>query len=129
MDQNAKCFITDSVNETSLCFSSPLGGLGVDLKIFKALGSLAKLPGANPVQAPCFEQGYVEEVVPAIYQQVLAYSDLTNPPTRGGEVIPSRSVNTSAPAPKGTCLWNGANPVTPLPWWLCIVTLIMYIVI
>ncbi|KAL1755966.1 hypothetical protein FB107DRAFT_212387 [Schizophyllum commune] len=97
-DQEAKCYITDSVEE-------------------KVKGTLDTLPGANPVQAPCYED-YIATSTPAIVAPVYAYDGGENPVYTAGDgsraarptvtVAHAASYASVAQAAQGTCIYNGA---------------------
>ncbi|KAL1735188.1 hypothetical protein EV714DRAFT_267934 [Schizophyllum commune] len=97
-DQKAKCYITDSVEE-------------------KVQGTLDRLPGANPVQAPCYED-YVATSTPAIVAPVYAYDDAEDPVYTAVDgakvarptvtVAHAASSASVAQAAQGTCIYNGA---------------------
>ncbi|KAL1668487.1 hypothetical protein GGF50DRAFT_124038 [Schizophyllum commune] len=107
-DQEAKCYITDSVEE-------------------KVKGTLDRLPGANPVQAPCYED-YVATSTPAIVAPVYAYDGAENPvytAVDGAKVArptvtvahAARSASV-AQAAQGTCIYNGAVYTAVRAGWM-----------
>ncbi|TRM61855.1 hypothetical protein BD626DRAFT_405212 [Schizophyllum amplum] len=102
-DQDTKCYITDSIEE-------------------QTKGNLDTLPGANPVQAPCYE-AYIPTSTPAVVGPVYVYGDpdAANPadPTYtaldGGAQVSTPTVSTLraasttnvTQAAQGTCIFSG----------------------
>ncbi|KAI5835680.1 hypothetical protein K523DRAFT_368070 [Schizophyllum commune Tattone D] len=107
-DQEAKCYITDSVEE-------------------KVKGTLDTLPGANPVQAPCYED-YVTTSTPAIVAPVYAYDGAENPVYTAfdGAKVARPTVTVAhaarsasvAQAAQGTCIYNGAVYTAVRAGWM-----------
>ncbi len=72
-----------------------------------ATGNLTTLPGANPVQAPCYEE-YVAAYTPAIVGPVYVSTEEGVVPNGTTEiVVPARTVDVGGRKPEGTCLWSG----------------------
>ncbi|KAL1742256.1 hypothetical protein HDZ31DRAFT_43667 [Schizophyllum fasciatum] len=106
-NQESRCYITDSVDE-------------------QTKGNSAALPGANPVQAPCFES-YTATSTPAIVGPVYAYDgdiggmytlqhdalDVVATPTSA--TVRASSSTEEAQDAQGTCIYNGAAPVAITP--------------
>ncbi|KAI5899816.1 uncharacterized protein SCHCODRAFT_01083620, partial [Schizophyllum commune H4-8] len=107
-DQEAKCYSTDSVEE-------------------KVKGTLDTLPGANPVQAPCYED-YVATATPAIVAPVYAYDGSENPVytavdgTRAARptvtVQHAASSANVAQTAQGTCIYNSAAHTAVREGWV-----------
>ena len=80
-------------------------------------GTLDTLPGANPVQAPCYED-YVATSTPAIVAPVYAYDGSENPVYTAVDgakvarptvtVAHAASSASAAQTAQGTCIYNGA---------------------
>ncbi|KAF8147672.1 hypothetical protein B0H34DRAFT_738741 [Crassisporium funariophilum] len=108
LDQTTRCYISDTVDETTL-------------------GTLDVLPGNNPVQADCYED-YVDPVTPALISPVYVYNTTNQQPPKGTIAVPASTAVTPQ-SPKGTCIGNGSIhlvscvvEVTFLPmllaWWM-----------
>ncbi|KAL1709772.1 hypothetical protein EV121DRAFT_276012 [Schizophyllum commune] len=110
-DQEVKCYITDSVEE-------------------KVKGTLDRLPGANPVQAPCYED-YVATSTPAIVAPVYAFDGAENPVYTAVDgsraarpkvtVAHAASSASVAQAAQGTCIYNGAVYTAVRAGWVMLV--------
>ncbi|THV02678.1 hypothetical protein K435DRAFT_775460, partial [Dendrothele bispora CBS 962.96] len=93
-----------TLNQSSQCYISNT----IDEKVF---GNISTLPGANPVQAPCYED-YVASETPAILEPVYTYT------TMEGTMLPSGTVATPAVTvdvtqkAAGTCIWTGSSMKT-----------------
>ncbi|KAF5361399.1 hypothetical protein D9758_006256 [Tetrapyrgos nigripes] len=88
-----------TLNQSSHCYISNI----VDEPV---LGNLTTLPGANPVQAPCYEN-YIASSIPAILDPVYVSStsaSATNP--SGTVAIPATTIDVTQTA-VGTCIWTG----------------------
>ncbi|KIY46999.1 hypothetical protein FISHEDRAFT_46119 [Fistulina hepatica ATCC 64428] len=107
--QTANCYITKSVNETTT-------------------GKLAKLPGNNPVQAPCYEN-YIDAETPAILGPVYVYNDTSATQTWPVHVVRAATTASVTQTAKGTCIWSGARRGRPggVVECLTIITLAIYI--
>ncbi|KAK0448198.1 hypothetical protein EV421DRAFT_1676991, partial [Armillaria borealis] len=85
IDQDARCFVSNTVDEITT-------------------GNLTTLPGANPVQAPCYED-YVAAYTPAIVGPVYVTTEEGVVPNGTTEVVvPARTVDVGGRKPAGTCL-------------------------
>jgi len=82
MNSTSKCYITDTVDEATT-------------------GTLAVLPGNNPVQAGCYEE-YIDQSTPALLAPVFVYNG-TTPPARGNVSVPA-TTSAVAETAKGTCI-------------------------
>ncbi|KAJ3838042.1 hypothetical protein F5878DRAFT_620612 [Lentinula raphanica] len=92
-----------SFNQTSQCYISET----VDELV---LGNLSTLPGANPVQAPCFES-YIATSTPAILAPIYTYTTSTASASAqlpSGTVVTSAYTIQTAQTAVGTCIWKGA---------------------
>jgi len=88
-NQSAQCYISDTVDET-------------------VLGNLSSLPGANPVQAPCYEN-YVANYTPAILAPIYTYTATTGPtPLPTGTIATPATTTQVAQTAAGTCIRKGA---------------------
>ncbi|KAJ7701569.1 hypothetical protein B0H17DRAFT_190023 [Mycena rosella] len=85
MNTSSTCYITNSVDE-------------------QTLGTLATLPGANPIQAPCYQQ-YFDPTTPAILSPVYTYNGTVGGPT-GTVVIPAQTALATQTA-DGSCIRKG----------------------
>ena len=70
------------------------------------------LPGANPVQAPCYEE-YTANYTPAILSPVHVSS--TAPNKTGAMLIPATTTNVTQTA-EGTCIRPGAGERVEVGW-------------
>ncbi|KAK0226894.1 hypothetical protein EDD85DRAFT_855914 [Armillaria nabsnona] len=87
IDQNAQCYVSNTIDEITT-------------------GNLTTLPGANPVQAPCYEE-YTATYTPAIVGPVYVSTEGGVVPNGTTEVVvPARTVD-GGRKPEGTCLWSG----------------------
>ncbi|KAJ6578874.1 hypothetical protein DFH09DRAFT_1148548 [Mycena vulgaris] len=97
MNKSSTCYITNSVDE-------------------QTLGTLATLPGANPIQAPCYEQ-YIDPITPAILNPVYVYNGTAGGPT-GTVAIPAQT-SVVAQTADGSCIRKGgAVGLRRSPWLL-----------
>ncbi|KAJ4481131.1 hypothetical protein J3R30DRAFT_3287236 [Lentinula aciculospora] len=87
-NQTQQCYISDTVNEP-------------------VLGNLSTLPGANPVQAPCFES-YVATSTPAILTPIYTYTATASTPLLSGTIATSATVTEATQTALRTCIWKGA---------------------
>ncbi|KAG5646166.1 hypothetical protein DXG03_004219 [Asterophora parasitica] len=70
-------------------------------------GTLANLPGNNPVQDKCYED-YFDAEIPAILSPVFVYNGSgVSPPVGTIAVPPTASITTHTP--RGTCVTKGAS--------------------
>jgi hypothetical protein len=100
MNSTAKCYITNTIDEDSMCHI--LLDVRYYLRIpYPATGTLAVLPGNNPVQDRCYED-YVDSSTPALLSPVFVYNGST-PPAKGTVSIPE-TTSTVAQAARGTCI-------------------------
>lgn len=88
-NQTAQCYISNTVDET-------------------VLGTLSILPGANPVQAPCYEN-YIASYTPAVLAPIYTYTATT-----GTGLLPTGTIATPTTmiqvvqTAAGTCIRKGA---------------------
>ncbi|TEB33816.1 hypothetical protein FA13DRAFT_1730096 [Coprinellus micaceus] len=91
MDRDKKCFVTDRIVE-------------------QTSGTLAALPGPNPVQERCFEDfSSTERVVPALLDPVYVHNGSSSALPSATVSTPSTTMKPPAKgykAPKGTCISN-----------------------
>ncbi|KAK0442529.1 uncharacterized protein EV420DRAFT_1077422 [Desarmillaria tabescens] len=87
IDQNARCYISNTVDEITT-------------------GNLTTLPGANPVQAPCYEE-YIATYTPAIVEPVYVSTKDGVLPNGTTEVVTPASTIAAHQKAAGTCLWTG----------------------
>ncbi|KAK0481072.1 hypothetical protein EDD18DRAFT_1085525, partial [Armillaria luteobubalina] len=108
IDQNARCFILNTIDEITT-------------------GNLSMLPGANPVQAPCYEE-YVAMYMPVIVGPVYASTEESVVPNGMTEVVVSaRMVDGGGMKPNGRCLWMGGARITRVPEVVLMVGVVMMI--
>lgn len=88
-NQTRQCFISNTVDEP-------------------VLGNLSTLPGANPVQAPCFES-YIATSTPVILAPVYTYVASASIQLPSGTLATSATVTLAAQTAVGTCIWKGAG--------------------
>ncbi|KAJ7584978.1 hypothetical protein C8J56DRAFT_788645 [Mycena floridula] len=91
-----------TMQQTIGCYSTPTFDEAVT-------GNLTTLPGANPVQAPCYE-AYVDPVVPPILSPVFAFTSTAGAtPTipTGNVVTGAQTLAAIAQSPAGTCIRKG----------------------
>ncbi|KAF9055515.1 hypothetical protein BDZ89DRAFT_1176189, partial [Hymenopellis radicata] len=98
MDSKKQCYISNTVDE-------------------QALGNLSVLPGANPVQAPCFET-YYPDFTPSLLDPV--YVGQTAP-NKTGEIVRVATTINVAQTAKETCIRKGAAERPTLGWTFLIV--------
>ncbi|SJL01044.1 uncharacterized protein ARMOST_04360 [Armillaria ostoyae] len=97
INQDARCYVSNTVDEITT-------------------GNLTTLPGANPVQAPCYED-YVAAYTPAIVGPVYVSTEEGVVPNGTTEVVvPARTVDVGGRKPAGTCLWTGGATGRGVPW-------------
>ncbi|KAJ3535098.1 hypothetical protein NMY22_g6633 [Coprinellus aureogranulatus] len=108
MDQTKKCFVTDRIAEETHWHP----------KSVSASGTLAVLPGPNPVQKDCFEDfSSTDRVVPALLDPVYVHNGSSTAVPSGTVSVPSTTEATSlkgAKAPRGTCVVNSNAASRPL---------------
>ncbi|KAJ7270936.1 hypothetical protein C8J57DRAFT_1320084 [Mycena rebaudengoi] len=99
MNKTSACYITNSLDE-------------------QTLGTLAALPGNNPIQAPCYEQ-YVDPVTPAVLSPVYVYNGSADAPV-GTIATPAQTAAVFQTPPNGSCIRKGAawssKELTALPY-------------
>ncbi|KAK0192111.1 hypothetical protein F5146DRAFT_1120070 [Armillaria mellea] len=96
INQTARCFVSNTVDEITT-------------------GRLATLPGANPVQAPCYE-AYTATYTPAIVGPVyVSTQEGAVPSGETGVVVPARTVDGGGWEPEGTCIWTGGATSRGVP--------------
>ena len=93
-------------------------------------GTLDTLPGANPIQAPCYED-YVATSTPAIVAPIYAYDGSENPVYTAVDgakvarptvtVAHAASSASVAQAAQGTCIYNGAVYTAARAGWMMLV--------
>ncbi|KAJ4464394.1 hypothetical protein C8R41DRAFT_860028 [Lentinula lateritia] len=88
-NQTRQCFISNTVDEP-------------------VLGNLSTLPGANPVQAPCFES-YIATSTPVILAPVYTYVASASIQLPSGTLATSATVTLATQTAVGTCIWKGAG--------------------
>lgn len=96
MNKSSTCYISDSVDE-------------------QTLGTLVTLPGANPVQAPCYQQ-YVDPITPAILSPVYVYNG-TKGGLTGTVATPAQTALVTQTA-DGSCIRKGDAVRARKPQWL-----------
>ncbi len=82
-----------------------------------AVGNLNVLPGANPVQAPCFET-YYPDFTPPLLDPVYVGQTL---PNKTGEIVRAAATINVAQTAKETCIRKGAAERPTLGWTFMIV--------
>jgi len=97
--------VTDTVVENSTHFFS-LCMIGTQLKLSIATGILDRLPGENPVQAPCYEE-YSVTSTPAIISPTYVYTLLSESPTSFVSTISPAEATEAAVSPRGDCIRRG----------------------
>ncbi|KAJ7146106.1 hypothetical protein C8R44DRAFT_756598 [Mycena epipterygia] len=96
MNKSSTCYITNSVDE-------------------QTLGTLATLPGNNPIQSPCY-QAYIDPITPAILSPVYVYNGSTGGPT-GTIATPAQTALITQTA-NGSCIRKGGAAGLRRPPWL-----------
>ncbi|KAJ4464757.1 hypothetical protein C8J55DRAFT_544786 [Lentinula edodes] len=91
-NQTRQCFISNTVDEP-------------------VLGNLSTLPGANPVQAPCFES-YIATSTPVILAPVYTYVASASIQLPSGTLATSATVTLATQTAVGTCIWKGAGSLS-----------------
>ncbi|KAJ3809253.1 hypothetical protein F5876DRAFT_44268 [Lentinula aff. lateritia] len=91
-NQTQQCFISNTVDEP-------------------VLGNLSTLPGANPVQAPCFES-YIATSTPGILVPVYTYVASASIQLPSGTLATSATVTLATQTAVGTCIWKGAGSLS-----------------
>ncbi|KAJ3879273.1 hypothetical protein F5051DRAFT_451663 [Lentinula edodes] len=91
-NQTRQCFISNTVDEP-------------------VLGNLSTLPGANPVQAPCFES-YIATSTPVILAPVYTYVASDSIQLPSGTLATSATVTLATQTAVGTCIWKGAGSLS-----------------
>ncbi|KAJ3986052.1 hypothetical protein F5890DRAFT_1506543 [Lentinula detonsa] len=86
-NQTKQCYISDTIDEP-------------------VLGNLSTLPGANPVQAPCFES-YIATSTPPILAPVYTFTATASTHLPSGTVVTSAYTTQEAQTVVGTCIWRG----------------------
>ncbi|KAK0486751.1 hypothetical protein EDD18DRAFT_1193686 [Armillaria luteobubalina] len=108
IDQNTRCFISNTIDEITT-------------------GNLSTLPGANPVQAPCYEE-YTATYTPAIVGPVYVSTEEGVVPNGTTEVlVPATTVDGGGMKPDGRCLWSGGARITRVPQVVLLVGVVMTI--
>ncbi|KAF5376102.1 hypothetical protein D9615_007741 [Tricholomella constricta] len=92
IDQHTNCFITNTFDEATT-------------------GTLASLPGNNPVQADCYET-YIDTSTPGVLSPVFVYSGSASPPPPTGITLVTPMTSTVAQTAHGTCIRK--NTAVPL---------------
>ncbi|KAJ3800140.1 hypothetical protein GGU11DRAFT_774411 [Lentinula aff. detonsa] len=87
-NQTKQCYISDTIDEP-------------------VLGNLSTLPGANPVQAPCFES-YIATSTPPILAPVYTFTATVSTHLPSGTVVTPAHTTQEAQTVVGTCIWRGA---------------------
>ncbi|KAJ3789395.1 hypothetical protein GGU10DRAFT_425661 [Lentinula aff. detonsa] len=87
-NQTKQCYISDTIDEP-------------------VLGNLSTLPGANPVQAPCFES-YIATSTPPILAPVYTFTATASTHLPSGTVVTPAHTTQEAQTVVGTCIWRGA---------------------
>lgn len=88
-----------------------------------ATGTLALLPGNNPVQAGCYEE-YLESSTPAILSPAFIYNGTGTQPEKGSVIEAATTTNVSQTA-RGTCIRKGkaSRSAVIQPLWILIAVL------
>ncbi|KAF6749726.1 hypothetical protein DFP72DRAFT_535796 [Ephemerocybe angulata] len=111
MNQTKKCFITDTLLE-------------------QTSGTLAALPGANPVQKNCFEL-FTDPVTPAILSPVYIHNG-TGPTLSGTVTTPVQTSRATKEKPKGTCVANSASSpghrIELCPFSVCTLGAVLFLI-
>ncbi|KAK0477151.1 hypothetical protein EDD18DRAFT_1211617 [Armillaria luteobubalina] len=108
IDQNARCYISNTIDEITT-------------------GNLSTLPGANPVQAPCYEE-YTATYTPAIVGPVYVSMEEGVVPNGTTEVlVPATTVDGGGRKTDGRCLWSGGVRITRVPEMVLMVGVVMTI--
>ncbi|KAK0481079.1 hypothetical protein EDD18DRAFT_1085518 [Armillaria luteobubalina] len=109
INQNARCFISNFIDEITM-------------------GNLSMLPGANPVQVPCYEE-YTVIYMPAIVGPVYVSMEEGVVPNGMMEVVvPARMVDGGGRKLDGRCLWTGGARITTVPQVVLMVGVVMAVI-
>ncbi len=109
INQDTWCYVSNTVDEISTSSSLPSF---LPLNVCRAIATcrnLTTLPGANPVQVPCYEE-YIATYTPAIVG--LVYVSTEESTVLSGImqiVVLARIVDVGGREPVGTCPWTGGG--------------------
>jgi len=124
--QDEHCYVTDTVVENSTHFS--LCMIGTQLKFSIAKGLLDRLPGENPVQAPCYEE-YPVTSTPAIISPTYVYTLLSESPTSFVSIISPAEATEAAVSPRGDCIRRGGAGNLQSPFGLSVLLLMLLLIL